>query len=205
MPARCSGEKLRQQMAAAKMTTTKLIQQSGVSESTIRRILANAEYKTNDSTLQLLAEALQCSPFDLLRDEAITDVVKVEANLAVSEVVAEAVMDAVTVVTDSIAPDASQETIANAVPEMQVTPPPALDIPSYIKYIEASTSAHVEALRESRDTWRRTSVILFVLILAMIAYFLWEMFNPDKGLTSLLWQIYSCRQLPLTPAPTPPT
>lgn len=191
MPSRCSGEKLRQQMVNAKMTTSKLIQKSGVSESTIRRILADKEYKTNDTTLQLLADALGCSPFDLLREDAISDAVRVEADLAVSGIVAEAVMDAVTVVTDSVAPEATAEEVAEAVPEIQVVTPPALDIPSYIDYIKESTAAQVKSLEKSRDAWRMTSCVLSLVILALIGYFLWEVLHPDSNLTTLFEKIYS--------------
>lgn len=191
MPTRCSGEKVRRQMAHAGLSTTKLIKLSGVSESTIRRILADKEYTTSDYTLQHIAEALQCSPFDLLRDEAISETIKTEADFTLSGVVAAAVMEAVTVVTDNVAPDATPEVVAEAVPPMQVSPPPALDIPTYLDYIKQSSEGHIESLKQSRNTWRTIAVVLFVLLLFAMGYFLWELFHPNRGLTNILWQIYS--------------
>ena len=105
--------------------------------------------------------------------------------------VAAAVMDAVRGVTDSVAPEATAEEVAEAVPEIQVVTPPALDIPSYIDYIKESTAAQVKSLEKSRDAWRMTSGVLFLVILALIGYFLWEILHPDSNLTTLFEKIYS--------------
>lgn len=191
MPSRCSGAKLRHQMTLARITTPRLVDKSGVSESTIRRILSDKSINTSDTVLQLIADALQCSPFDLLRDDAIDQVVRTDAEVAVSETVAEAVMEAVTVVTNDVAPDATPEQIAQAVPDLQVTPPPALDIPAYVEYIRQSSAAHVKSVEESRNAWRATAAVLFVLLMLCILYFLWEMFHPYGGLTYMLKEIYS--------------
>lgn len=203
MPARCSAEKVRHQMARIGLTTPKLIAKSHLSESTIRRILADKEYSTSDYSLQQLSEALQCSPYDLLRDSAIDQMTRKETEYAVEGVVAEAVMEAVTVVTESVAPETSPKKVAESVPVIPVATPPTLDIPSYVEYIKESTSAHINSLKQSRNAWRNTSVILFVLLLLAIFYFAWEIFNPDKGITRILWEIYISSTPPAFPHATP--
>lgn len=203
MPARCSAEKVRHQMSRIGMTTPKLIAKSRLSESTVRRILSDKEYTTSDYTLQQLSEALQCSPYDLLRDAAIDEMTRTESEYAVEGVVAEAVREAVTVVSDNIAPGTSPEKVAESVPVIPVATPPTLDIPSYIEYIKESTSAHIKSLKRSRNTWRNTSGILFTLLMLAIIYFAWEIFNPDKGITSILWEIYSSSAPPVPSVSTP--
>ena len=199
MPKRCSGEKVRRQMTRLGLTTSQLMAKSGLSESTIRRILANREeHATSDYTVQHLADALQCSPYDILRDDAIVDVVKTDSEFTVAEVLAEAVMEAVTVVTDNVAPDASPEDIAKVVPPLQVTPPPTLDVPSYFDYIKRTTDDHIQSLKKSRNTWRNLALVLLVLLLISIGYFVWELFNPAGGLSSILRHIYNQTPPPLS-------
>lgn len=71
MPGRCDSDKIRQKMKQNGMTVRKLIDTSKLSESTIRRILSGKEYTTLDATIELLAAALNCSPYDIMRDEEI--------------------------------------------------------------------------------------------------------------------------------------
>lgn len=197
MPARCSSQKIKEQMAKLGMKTSKLMAVSGLSESTIHRLLTDKPVTTNDKTLQILADALQCSPFDLLRDSAIDQVVKTEADNAMTGVVAEAVLEAVTVVTESLAPETPPETIAEQIPQLPVSAPAALDIPTYIEYLRDSNNARIDDLRNAlqdmrnaRDAWRWVSFSLFVLLFLAVCYFAWELFNPDKGLTRVLWDAY---------------
>lgn len=200
MPARCSAEKVRHQMARIGLTTPKLIAKSRLSESTIRRILSEKEYTTSDYTLQQLADALQCSPYDLLRDNAIDEMTRVETEYAVGSVVADAVAEAVTVVTDSIAPEVSPEKVADAVPVIPVSPPPILDVPSYVEYIRESTSAQIAYLQKARNAWRNASIVLFILLIIFVSYFMWEIFNPNEGIIQILCDIY--RDVSSTPGAT---
>ena len=191
MPTRCSSQKIKAQMAKIGMKASKLAVVSGLSESTIHRLLTDKEYKTCDKTLQLLSDALKCSPFDLLRDEEIAQVVKDEAHSAVVNVVAEAV----SVVTESLVPDA--KSAAEQLTDIPVTAPAALDIPTYIEYIKETHVERVAALQDAlcevkkaRNQWRWTAFVLAVLLLVAIVYFTWEIYNPGQGITKLLWSTY---------------
>lgn len=211
MPARCSSQKIKAQMARLGMKTSKLMAVSGLSESTLHRLLTDKPVTTNDRTLQILADALQCSPFDLLRDSEIDQVVKTEADNAMTGVVAEAVLEAVTVVTESLAPETPPETIAEQIPQLPVSAPAALDIPTYIEYLRDSHNDRVDDMqralqdmRSARNLWRWVSFALFVLLFLAVCYFAWELFNPDKGLTRVLWDAYISLFPPAyTQPPTP--
>lgn len=169
MPARCDREKVQQKMKEAGLTTRSLIEKSTLSESTVRRILSEKEYVTADASLDLLANALNCSPYDLLMDEEIEGMIQTETQAAVSEVV--------------------QDAEENA--DTPHTLPPALNIASYVGYIRQTTNALVDALTHAGNVWRNAAVVLFFLLLIAIVYFLWEIFNPQLGITSVLWNVYS--------------
>lgn len=203
MPSRCSGAKLRAQMDKARLTSAQLADKSGVSTSTISRILNDRAPNTNAFTLYALCDALGCSQYDLLSDDIMETAIREETDHAIANVVAEAVAEAVTVVNDETSPQVTPEQLAGAIPALPVSTPPVLDIASYVDYIKTSTASQVDAIRESRDTWRRTSVILFILLCLAVCYFIWEILHPDQGITSILWNIYT-RTTPPTVAPTPP-
>ena len=197
MPARCSSQKIKAQMARLGMKTSKLMAVSGLSESTLHRLLTDKPVTTNDRTLQILADALQCSPFDLLRDSEIDQVVKTEADNAMTGVVAEAVLEAVTVVTESLAPETPPETIAEQIPQLPVSVPAALDIPTYIEYLRDSHNDRIDDMqralqdmRSARNLWRWLSLALAILFLLSIFYFIWEIITPGEGVTRLLWSAY---------------
>lgn len=210
MPARCSADKIRTLMTARLLTASQLADAAGVSHSTIARILNGNEHRTSDSTLNLLAQALGCSPFDLLPDEAVNDIVRTETESAVVGVVAEAVAEALTVVVDGLDTAASQPTpqdIAKAVPAMEVTAPPVLDIQAYINYIRQTCDEKValardelSAVRRSRTRWIifAISVIVFVLVTIIIlaTFVVWEILHPESGITALLWRIYNGSSIP---------
>ena len=200
MPARCDAAKIRARMADRLMTPTQLSDASGLSISTINRILHEKDYRTSDATLNLICRALGCSQYDLLRDDAISDMIHSETAQAITGVVAAAVTEAVTVVADSVTPPdvtpAPQE-IAKAVPPLEVTTPPVLDVASYIEYIRTTTEDRVAAIharlddmRRSRDLWRVLCIILMIALVAFACYFAWEILHPDCGLTNTFRQIY---------------
>lgn len=219
MPTRCDSMKIRAKMNEILMTPAQLAEASTLSTSTLNRILNEKNYRTSDATINLLAKALGCSPFDLLKDEAIGNMIHQEAEQAVTGVVAEAVAEALTVVVDELAPvveEHSQQEIADAVPQMEVTTPPVLDVAAYVDYIRKSSEEKVELIqgeltkvRKSRTRWMIGTIVTIVLALAAVLgltyYFIWEILHPDKGLTSILWKIYNSTTIPpvATPTPTP--
>ena len=190
MPARCSGAKVRAKMAKAGMTAGKLVALTTLSESTINRILNDKTVYTSDYSLQRIADVLQCSPYDLLRDEVVEEAIKEASTLAVKEVVAEAVMEAVTAVTDEVAPDVEPDRVAEAVPPLPISPPPVLDVSTYLEYIKETTEARIAELNRSRNTWRAIAIAAVIAFLLLTAYFAWEIFNPGSGLSSVLEDVY---------------
>ena len=190
MPARCSGAKVRAKMAKAGMTAGKLVALTTLSESTINRILNDKTVYTSDYSLQRIADVLQCSPYDLLRDEVVEEAIKEASTLAVKEVVAEAVMEAVTAVTDEVAPDAEPDRVAEAVPPLPISPPPVLDVSTYLEYIKETTEARIAELNRSRNTWRAIAIAAVIAFLLSAAYFAWEIFNPGIGLSSVIEDVY---------------
>lgn len=209
MPSRCSAEKLRALMTDRLMTSAQLADKAGISASTMTRILNDKEYRTSDTTLNLLAKALDCSPFDLLQDSAVDAIIRNETEQAVADVVTEAVAEALTVVVDELAPGDTPQQIADAVPQMQASVPPVLDAASYIQHIKDSCEARVREvlarlndMRKARNLWRIICVVLAVCIVGLSYYFVWEILNPDKGLTAVLWNIYNTKAIPgVTPNP----
>lgn len=200
MPARCDASKIRMLMNDRLMTPAQLSESSGLSSSTINRILHEKDYRTSDATLNLISRALNCSPFDLLRQDAIDSMIHTETEHAVTDVVVEAVTEAITVVADELTPaqDApAPQAIAQAVPPLEVNVPPVLDVAAYIDYIRTATDEKVQAvndrlsdMRKARNLWRGCTLALLIVLLAFFSYFVWEILNPGSGLTNLLRQIY---------------
>ena len=175
MPTRISGQKVRSIMLSNNVTPSQLASTSELSPSTIDRILNDRASNYSNYTVQRLATALHCSPFDLFTEQAINTTLADSAATAVAEVVAEAVTEAVSVVVDEVAPHVSPEQVAEAVPNMSVNAPPVLDISSYFAYIQQShrdeleslakaRDNHLADLRRERDVWR-TAAIVFAVVL----------------------------------------
>ena len=212
MPARCDSVKIRALMDERLMTAAQLANAADLSTSTLNRILNEKDYRTSDTTLKQLAKALGCSPFDLLREDSIGAMIHQETERAVADVVVEAVAEALTVVVDELSPadeaHAPQD-IAQAVPPMEVKTPSVLDVSAYIDYLRTtcedkvqSVLARLNDMRKSRNFWRIFCFILMLALVALIWYFIWEILNPDKGITAVLWNIYNTRSIPsITPNP----
>ena len=62
-----------------------------------------------------------------------------------------AVADAVSVVADDVAPHATPEELARAIPDIAVPTPPALDVAAYFAYIQETHRADLENLQASYD------------------------------------------------------
>lgn len=180
MPARLSGTKVRTIMTSINITPSILSDRSGLSLSTIDRIINDRASNYSDFTVQKLSAALGCSPFDLFSEQAINSTITETAVTAVAEVVAEAVSSAVTVVVDEVAPHVSPEVVAESIPNMSVCAPPALDISAYFAYIQQSHKDEIEGMKEEyrshikdlaseRNAWRTTALTLgaFIVCLAI--------------------------------------
>lgn len=209
MPARCSSVKIRALMNDHFLTSAQLADAAGLSSSTLNRILNDKDYRTSDATVNQLAKALGCRPFDLLRDDAIDQMIHAETEQAVTDVVAEAVAEALTVVVDELAPEETPEQIAQAVPPIEAEVPPVLDVAAYVEHIRSTCEEAVRLaterladMRKSRNFWRIFCFFLLLAVMGLTWYFVWEFLNPDKGLTAILWNIYNTKPVPgVTPVP----
>lgn len=169
MPQRLSVPKIKARMNVLGLSASRLGQKSQLSDSTIDRILHGRANNYSDFTVQRLSAALECSAFDLFDDDALATTVA----HAIEDVVAEAVAEAVTVVMDETAPDVSAQSVAEAVPNIPVQLPGALDVPAYFSYIQDQHKAELAAYEQlkadmvrERNAWR---VLSFVLIAVCVA------------------------------------
>lgn len=170
----------------------------GISGSTMDRVLSEKnEHNYNSDTIERIAKGLNISPFDLYKKEAIDAAVAAAAAEAVAEAVVEAVTEAVTVVAVDVAPEVPAQQIASAIPQLNVTPPPALDPSIYLDYIRDSRKQEIDLLTNACESRiaeceahnRRILRNLYITICALCAviiYLMWELFNLDRGLTSHL-------------------
>lgn len=146
-----SGAKVRALMLVADINSTQLAQRSTLSPSTIDRVLNNRAVNYSEFTLQRLANALGCSVYDLYSDETLAAAVADSAASAMTSMVVGAVADAVSVVADDVAPHATPEELARAIPDIAVPTPPALDVAAYFAYIQETHRADLENLQASYD------------------------------------------------------
>lgn len=125
----------------------------GMSESTFGRIFKKSEqHNFTQQTIDIIADGLGVSPFELYKKEAIDEGVAVAAAETVAEAVAEAVTEAVTVVVSDVAPDATPQEVAAAIPnEIPVAPPPALDLVAYFDYLKSSHAVAIESLTSAYE------------------------------------------------------
>lgn len=181
MPARVSGKKVREKMLAMDATPADLVKKTGLSVSTVDRILNDRATSYSTYTIKKLADALHCEPFEIFTEEAVKAAINESLAQAVENVVAEAVTEAVTVVIDEVAPETSPNTVAETVPPITVNVPPVLDIPVYIDHIVAEhakeiatlLSAHREHLADLRKEKRAWQVAAGVAAtVALVCVFL---------------------------------
>ena len=160
---------------------------SGVSQATIDRIMHHRSGNCNSQTVQLLADALKCSPFDLYTAEALTEGTAMATAVAVADAVdtlddgvgavdavAEAVNEAVNAVVSEVAPDAPPQEVASAIPAIEVTPPPALDLAEYFDYLK---SVHTRELESLHASYKRHLIALYAgigaLVIALLLAIIW--------------------------------
>jgi transcriptional regulator with XRE-family HTH domain len=183
MPARISGKKARARMREIGLSPARLGSASGLSPSTIDRILNDRASTYNDDTVRRVADALQCSPFDLYDDTTVTAALAEAAPRAVENAIVEAVAEAVTVVAEELAPETPVQSVAESVPAIPVSLPPALDVAAYFAYIqeqhknevEQLTALHRDAITSARreaGVWRTVALVLLGLLCIVSAVIL---------------------------------
>lgn len=180
MPSRLSGQKVRTRMREKGLSSARLNSISGLSPSTIDRILNDRASTYNDDTVRRIADALGCSPFDLYDDTTVAAALADAAPRAVESAIAEAVAEAVTVVVEEVAPEASAKSVADTVPAIPVALPPALDVSAYFAYIQEQHKSEVAQLRHAQQdslddlrreisTWRSVALVLIGALVAACA------------------------------------
>lgn len=197
MALRISSTKVKSRMVEAGINSTHLAQKSSLSPSTIDRILNNRASNYSEYTVQRIANVLGCSVYDLYTDDAIATGIADSAANAVANVVVEAVADAISVVADDVAPEATPEEIAEAMPKINVTQPPAFDISAYFTYMQdthkaeiemlekvhaaenAERDKHLEDVRRDKNVWRCVALILGAVI---CFWLLWDLSHSGTGM-----------------------
>lgn len=164
MPQRLSVPKVKARMQHLGLNAVRLVARSELSESTIDRILHGRATNYSDFTIHRLASALECTVLELLDDEAVSASLTAFTARAVEDVVVESVVENVTAVVESIAPDAPAEIVAESVPNTPVTVPSAMDVASYIDSIRASHTQHLADLRAERNALRIACAVLSVCL-----------------------------------------
>lgn len=76
-------------------------------------------------------------------------------------------------------------------------PPPSSDVSFLVEALKASHQREIdhytryhEELRRDRLFWRIVSIVLLLALLLTVLYFCWEILNPSKGITDILWGEY---------------
>lgn len=166
MPSRLNPDAIRSRMMDLGIRSlSSLSTKSGVSPATIDRIMHHRSGNCNSQTVQMIADALKCSPFDLYTEEALTEGTALAAASAVADAVAEAVNEAVNAVVSEVAPDAPPQEVASAIPEIDVPPPPALDLAAYFEYLK---TVHAQELSELHASYKRHLTVLYFGVGALI-------------------------------------
>ena len=166
MPSRLNPDAIRSRMMDLGIRSlSSLSTKSGVSPATIDRIMHHRSGNCNSQTVQMIADALKCSPFDLYTEEALTEGTALAAASAVADAVAEAVNEAVNAVVSEVAPDAPPQEVASAIPAIEVPPPPALDLAAYFEYLK---SVHARELESLHASYKRHLIALYAGIGALV-------------------------------------
>lgn len=197
MPSRLSGQRVRAKMQAAGLTQAQLCAITDLSPATIDRIVNDRGNSYNNYTVQRLADGLGCQAFELFTEDAVACEISEQTNHIVADVVAEAVAEAVTAEAGDVAPQATPEQVAEAVPNIPVSTPPVLDVSSYFAYIQSNHHREMEALekahaaenaerdkhladiRREKNAWRAIAVSLIAIICLWLA---WDLTHPNAGI-----------------------
>ncbi len=175
MPQRLNISKVKSKMNELGLTTSKLVARSQLSESTVDRILHGRANNYSDFTLNRLASALNCPVLELLDDESTAAALTAFTTKTIESVVEEAIVENVTAVVGTLAPDTPPEVVAENVPNTPVAVPSAMDVSSYFQYIQDQHKQELADLKQSfqdrtadirreRDVWRAVSIGLIAII-----------------------------------------
>lgn len=178
MPSRLSGKKVQERMLIKNITPSQLSLRSTLSPSTIDRIIHDRATNYNNYTVQRIADALECNPFELFDEEAVGEAISNAVSHAVENVVVEAVAEAVTVVVEEVSPQTTEQKIAETVPNFSASVPPILDVQAYFAYmqeehkhaideIKHEFAEHMTDMRKEASAWRITAILLMLVIMCM--------------------------------------
>ena len=145
----------------------------GLSQSTMDRVLDEKRpHNYNSQTIELIANGLGVSVYDLYKKEAIDEGIAVAEAETVAEAVVEAVTEAVTAVITEVAPDATPQEVAAAIPnEIPVKPP--IGLVAYFDYIktlqDALSESYEDSIAKIEASNRTQRKILYGIILLLFA------------------------------------
>lgn len=179
MPSRLNPDAIRSRMKEVGIPSlASLSNKSGLSQATIDRIMHRRCGNCNSQTVQMLADALKCSPFDLYTEEALTEGTALAEAVAVADAVAEAVNEAVNAVVSEVAPNADPQEVAKAIPDISVAP--VVDLNAYfehIKDVHRQELANLTEIYKSREADHKRHInalytVLGALLIALIISFM---------------------------------
>ena len=181
MPLRLSGAKVRAKMSEKAISPARLASVSGLSPSTIDRIINDRASSYNSDTVQRIADAIGCNPFELYTDQAVNAAITQAVSTSVETVVVEAVAEAVTAVVEEVAPATPPPVIAKNIPELPVGIPPLFDVPAYIAHIKeehqrdmeqliAEHKDHTADLRRTARAWQTVAIALAALLFLCLIF-----------------------------------
>lgn len=169
MPKRLSGTKILAIMKVEGITQTELIRRSTLSPSTVEKVVHNRATRYSDYTAQCIADALGRTVMDIVDDEYVAPVINSAVSASIETAIVGAVAEAVNVVVDDVSPRTPPESAAQAVPDMTVHLPPALDVAKYVDHlqtdhqrelaeIKAAHQEHLNDIRREKNAWRMVAL-----------------------------------------------
>lgn len=155
----------------------------GVSESTFGRIFSkDKHYNLTQQTLDIIADGLCISTFELYKKEAIDEGVAAATAEEMAGAVVEAVTEAVTAVVADVAPEATPQEVAAAVPnKIPVNTNLPIDLVAYFDYLKTSHESEIKTLttayedriaHDHKNHSRLVSILCGVIAVMLVALLL---------------------------------
>ena len=154
----------------------------GVSESTFGRIKKGDQHNCNQQTVDIIADGLGVSPFELYKKEAIKEGVAAATAGEMAGAVMEAVTEAVTAVVADVAPEATPQEVAAAVPnKIPLNTNLPFDLVAYFDYLKTSHEAEIKTLttayedriaQNRKNHSRLVNILCGVIVIMLVALFL---------------------------------
>lgn len=152
----------------------------GMSESTFGRIFKKGEqHNFTQQTIDIIADGLGVSPFELYKKEAIDEGVAAATAEEMAGAVVEAVTEAVTAVVADVAPEATPQEVAAAVPnKIPVNTNLPFDLVAYFDYLKTSHESEIKTLttayedriaHDHKNHSRLVSILCGVIVVMLIA------------------------------------